>query len=343
LRVLVTGGAGFIGSNLVDRLLAEGHRVDVVDDLSTGSLANLADARRSPSGHLTFHQLDVRAPRMADLVQRARPRVVFHLAAVGGPVPSTADPVTDAETNLMGSLRVMEAARRSGVQKVVFSSGAAVYGQVDPVDLPVKESHRQRPASPHGAAKKAVGDYLDVYRELHTLEFTVLVLADVYGPRRESGVVAAFARQLVAGQPGTIAGDGGQTRDFVFVDDVVDALARAGQRGGGLLINVGTGIETSVLELYETMARMAGSTSRPVHAPARPGELHRAALDPGRAAIHLGWKPWTTLADGTGAVLASMSPGTGDARTSPDRTSPDRTSPPAKGRRGSGQRNKSSR
>jgi UDP-glucose 4-epimerase len=187
-----------------------------------------------------------------------------------------------------------------------------------------------------------VVDYLTTYRELHNIEFCALALANVYGPRQdphgEAGVVAIFAGHFVAGERCTIFGDGSQTRDYVFVDDVVDALARAGQRGGGVLINVGTGVETSVLELYETMARMAGSTLRPVHASARPGELDRNALDPGRAAIHLGWKPWTTLADGTTAVLAAMSPAAGDARTGPSRTSP-----PAKGRRGSGQRNRSSR
>jgi UDP-glucose 4-epimerase len=188
-----------------------------------------------------------------------------------------------------------------------------------------------------------VVDYLTYYRELHNIEFCALALANVYGPRQdphgEAGVVAIFAGHLVAGERCTIFGDGSQTRDFVFVDDVVDALARAGQRGGGLLINVGTGAETSILELFETMARMAGGALRPVHAPARAGELHRTALDPGRAAIHLGWKPWTTLADGTAAVLASIPRGTGGTGGTGDA----RTGPAARGRRGSGQRNKSSR
>jgi UDP-glucose 4-epimerase len=166
--------------------------------------------------------------------------------------------------------------------------------------------------SPYGVSKMVVVDYLTAYRELHNVEFCALALGNVYGPRQdphgEAGVVAIFAGQLVAGERCTIFGDGSQTRDFVYVDDVVDAFARAGQRGGGLLINIGTGVETSVLDLYETMAGEAGISARPVHAPARTGELHRIALDPGRAGIHLGWKPWTSLAEGTAAVLAATPP-----------------------------------
>jgi UDP-glucose 4-epimerase len=340
---MVTGGAGFIGSTLVDRLLAEGHAVDVVDDLSSGSLANLADAPSGAGNDMTFHHLDIRSPGLVDLMARRTPEVVFHLAAQADVRVSVSDPVLDADVNILGSLRVLEGARRAGTSKIVFAaSGGTLYGEVRPSDLPARESLPRLPTSPYGVSKMVVVDYLTYYRELHNIEFCALALANVYGPRQdphgEAGVVAIFAGHLVAGERCTIFGDGSQTRDFVFVDDVVDALARAGQRGGGVLINVGTGVETSVLELYETMARMAGSTLRPVHASARPGELDRNALDPGRAAIHLGWKPWTTLADGTTAVLAAMSPGAGDARTGPATTSP-----PAKGRRGSGQRNRSSR
>jgi UDP-glucose 4-epimerase len=245
--------------------------------------------------------------------------------------------VLDADINILGSLRVLEGARRAGTAKIVFAaSGGTLYGEVRPKDLPARESLPHVPTSPYGVSKMVVVDYLTAYRELHNIEFCALALGNVYGPRQdphgEAGVVAIFAGHLVAGERCTIFGDGSQTRDFVFVDDVVDALARAGQRGGGLLINVGTGVESSVLELYETMARAAGSSLRPLHAPARPGELQRTALDPGRAAIHLGWKPWTPLEEGTAAVLAAISPD----------TSGPRTGPPSKGRRG-GQRNKSSR
>ena len=310
MRTLVTGGAGFIGSTLVDRLLAEGHAVDVVDDLSTGSLANLADARaeRGDGHDLTFHRIDIRSDQLAELIGRRRPEVVFHLAAQADVRVSVARPAFDAEVNIGGTINVLEGARQAGSRKVVFaSSGGTIYGTVDPADLPVRESHPQRPESPYGVAKKAAGDYLAAYRELHDLEFTALALANVYGPRQdphgEAGVVAIFAGRLLAGEPCTIFGDGEQTRDFVFVDDVVDAFVRACDRGSGLLLNIGTGVETSVNDLYDTLARAAGVRQPAAYAPPRPGELARSALDPGRAAIHLGWKPWTTMAEGAAATL----------------------------------------
>ncbi len=308
MKALVTGGAGFIGSTLVDRLLAEGHTVDVVDNLTTGALGNLAEARRTGAGHLTFHQMDTRSPDVVELINRCQPEVVFHLAAQIDVRVSVADPVFDAEVNVIGSLRVLEGARSSGARKVVFaSSGGTIYGNPNPADLPVKESHPQRPVSPYGVAKKVMSDYLAAYRELHDLEFTTLALANVYGPRQdphgEAGVVAIFAGRLLSGQPCTIFGDGDQTRDFVFVDDVVDAFARAAGRGGGLVLNIGTGQETTVNELYAAMARHAGAPVSALYAPARAGELARSSLDPGRAAIQLGWKPWTSLDEGTAAVL----------------------------------------
>jgi UDP-glucose 4-epimerase len=305
-RALVTGGAGFIGSTLVDRLLAEGQMVDVVDNLSTGSLANLAEARADGSGRFNFHQLDVRSADLVDLMARRKPEVVFHLAAQIDVRASVADPVLDADINIVGSLRVLEGARIAGARKVVFaSSGGTIYGTAD--HLPVKESQAQRPLSPYGVAKKAVGDYLFAYREVHGLEYAALALANVYGPRQDShgeaGVVAIFAGRLLTGEPCLIYGDGKQTRDFVFVDDVVDAFSRAAERGSGLLCNIGTGIETSVNDLYTALAHNAGVTQPPIYAPARPGELQRSCLDPGRAAMHLGWKPWTSVSVGTAAVL----------------------------------------
>jgi UDP-glucose 4-epimerase len=203
---------------------------------------------------------------------------------------------------------VLEGARAAGAGKVVFaSSGGTIYGDAAPRDLPLTESHPQRPLSPYGVAKKAVADYLEVYRELHGIEFTVLALANVYGPRQdpngEAGVVAIFAGRLLADLPCTIYGDGAQTRDFVYVDDVVDAFARAAQKGGGLLLNIGTGVETSVNRLYSTMSSAAGVEHPAASAPARSGELQRSALSPARAAIHLGWKPWTSLKDGIPLVL----------------------------------------
>jgi len=308
MKALVTGGAGFIGSTLVDRLLAEGHAVDVVDDLSVGTLANLADARADRSHKLTFDRVDVRSPDLPELMARRRPEVVFHLAAQADVRESVARPVRDADINILGSLNVLEGARAAGARKVVFaSSGGTIYGDPEASELPVRESHPQRPVSPYGVAKKAVGDYLHAYRELHELEYSALALANVYGPRQdplgEAGVVAIFAGALLAGTPCTVFGSGGQTRDFVYVDDVVDAFVRAAARGGGLLFNIGTGVETSVNDLYRTMAGAAGVNAPAVRAPARAGELDRSALDPARAGIHLGWKPWTTLDVGVAQVL----------------------------------------
>ncbi|MCB1040473.1 MAG: NAD-dependent epimerase/dehydratase family protein [Acidimicrobiales bacterium] len=308
MRALVTGGAGFIGSTLVDRLLAEGHEVDVVDDLSSGSMANLAEARANPDHRFQFHRLDIRDAGLVELIERRKPEVVFHLAAQIDVRLSVADPVHDAMINVIGSLHVLEGARRAGTRKVVFaSSGGTIYGAVADEDLPARESHPQQPLSPYGITKKVVGDYLYAYRELHQIEFTALALANVYGPRQdphgEAGVVAIFAGRLLAGEPCTIFGDGSQTRDYVYVDDVVDAFVRAADKGDGLIINIGTGVETSVTDLYATMARVAGVDLAAQLAEARPGELARSSLDAGRAEMQLGWKTWTDLATGSASVL----------------------------------------
>ncbi len=301
MRVLVTGGAGFIGSTLVDRLLAEGCDVDVIDDLSSGALVNLADARAQRNRKFTFHRLDVRSPQLVDVIVHRRPEVIFHLAAQLDVRVSVKRPIFDAEINILGSLNVCEAAVAGGTRKIVFAgSGGTLYGV--PESLPVRESHPQRPVSPYGVSKKAAGDYLHFYREVHGLEYTELALANVYGPRQdpngEAGVVAIFAGLLLAGKRPTIYGDGTQTRDYLYVDDAVDSFVRASERGGGLLMNIGTGVETSVRDLYATMAALVGAHDEPGTAAARPGELARSALDPGRAAIQLGWKPWTSLDDG---------------------------------------------
>ena len=304
----MTGGAGFIGSHLVERLLAEGHEVDAVDDLSTGSLGNLAPARGQRG--FRFQHVDIRSPELTELFVRRRPQVVFHLAAQVGVRASVQRPLLDADINVMGSLNVMEAARAAGAAKVVFASSAATYGEPDPKDLPVRESHPRRPLSPYGVAKAAVGDYFGSYRDMHELEYTALALANVYGPRQdpagESGVVAVFGANLLAGRPCVIVGDGRQTRDFVYVDDVVDALARAAEKGGGLLLNVGTGVETSINDLHDLMARTLGVSGAVQRQPDRPGDVGRIALDPGKASIHLGWKPWTSLEEGVALHLQWM-------------------------------------
>ncbi|MDQ1519626.1 MAG: UDP-glucose 4-epimerase [Actinomycetota bacterium] len=305
-RALVTGGAGFIGSTLVDRLLAEDWRVDVVDDLSTGSLGNLNDARSQPDRKFSFHRLDVSSPAVADIIGHQRPDVIFHLAAQADVRVSVSRPVFDATVNIIGSLNVLEGAVSAGVSKIVFaSSGGTIYGASE--EIPTREGAAQRPESPYGVAKKAVADYLHYYREGRGLEYAALALANVYGPRQdprgEAGVVAIFAGKLLNHERPVIYGDGEQTRDFVYVDDVVDAFVRATEKGGGLLMNIGTGVETSVQQLYDAMARLTGFKGQARYDTPRAGELPRSALDPGRAAIHLGWKPWTSLDEGLARTL----------------------------------------
>ncbi len=305
----MTGGAGFIGSCLVDRLLAEEWEVDVIDDLSTGSLANLADARSHSQRQLRFHQVDVCSPSTPELIARRHPDVVFHLAAQADVRVSVARPTFDAEVNVVGSVNVLEGARIAGTSKLVYAaSGGTLYGEADVIPTP--EDAPKRPASPYGASKKAVLDYLDVYMDLYGLEGVGLALANVYGPRQnphgEAGVVAIFAGLLAEGRSCTIFGDGLQTRDFVYVDDVVDAFVRAATRPCRGLLNIGTGVETSVVELYRMVAEVSGVSLEPRFAPGRAGELRRSALDAGAARRELGWQPWTSLEDGIRAVVEAQ-------------------------------------
>jgi UDP-glucose 4-epimerase len=305
---LVTGGAGFIGSHLCDRLLAEGHRVIAVDDLSTGRIANLGEAR-GYGNEFTFLNMDVRAEGLLPLFERHRPEVVMHVAAQAGVAPSIEDPVHDASVNVMGLLNVLECCVSTGVRKIVFAaSGGTLYGE--PRRLPVKETASGRPTSPYGISKKVALDYLTFYERYRGLAYTALALANVYGPRQdptgEAGVVAIFAAQMINGQAPTIHGDGNQTRDYVFVDDTVHAFALAAERGDGRVVNVGTGLETSVNGLFRMLAEITGFAGEPGLGQGRPGDLRRSALDPALASSALGWRPWTHLEDGLGETVAFL-------------------------------------
>jgi UDP-glucose 4-epimerase len=307
---LVTGGAGFIGSHLCDRLLAEGHRVVAVDDLSTGRIANLSEAR-GYGNDFTFFNMDVRADGLLPLFERHRPEVVMHIAAQAAVSRSMEDPVFDASVNVMGSLNVLECSRRSGVRKVVYAaSGGTLYGE--PRKLPVKETALSgaKPVSPYGISKKVVIDYLSIYERSYGIEWTALALANVYGPRQdpngEAGVIAIFSSKMLAGQAPTIFGDGNQTRDYVFVDDTVHAFALAADRGAGKVVNVGTAAETSVNGLYRMLSGITGFMGTPAHGPAREGDLRRSALEVALADDVLGWKPWTHLEDGLAETVAFL-------------------------------------
>jgi UDP-glucose 4-epimerase len=293
VRALITGGAGFLGSTLVERLVAEGHEVDVVDDLSTGLLTNLAEARVDRTGMLHFHQADVRSHDVVGLIARRHPDVVFHLA--GRPERSLGD---DAELNVVGSLRVVDGAVAAGASKFVFASdAAAVYGPVGASTLPVRESEPPSPIEAFGASKNAVAEHLRALRSGAGLEFTVLLFSTVYGPRDVSGPVARIVDAVVEGRP--VAVPAGSV-DLVYVDDAVDALARAVDHGGGLIINIGSGVEMSATDLVALVAEQA---DLPIPTVTAVGRASRFALDRGRARIHLRWEPWTSVPDGLAEVL----------------------------------------
>jgi len=298
--VMVVGGAGFIGSHLVDRLVSAGRSVDVVDDLSSGSLANLADAR-SGGSDLSIHTLDAARPSLGELVGLRRPAVIYQLALL----PPVEAPAVELGRSFTSMLATLDAARAAGVDKVVVALPATVlYGHPASRDLPVKEGTTE-PRGVRGVVARAIVDLLAAYRERWGVEFTALAVATAYGARQRpgGGVVAAFVHAARCGEPPTITGDGRQTRDFVFVDDVVDALVRAGERGSGLVVNIGTGVATSVRDLWRRIAGATEAAVEPRHVHAPPDELARFAVSPVRARIHLDWSPWTTLDDGLAEVL----------------------------------------
>jgi len=310
MKALVTGGAGFIGSNLVDALLARGDEVTVVDDLSTGRRENL---ERGLAAGATLVEADIRDREALEGIAREHePEVVFHLAAQIDVRKSIADPAWDASINVGGTANVLEAARAGGARRVVFTStGGAIYGEGEGQELPLAEDAPLAPEAPYGQSKFAGEGYLALFERLYGLSSVPLRLGNVYGPRQdplgEAGVVAIFCGRLREGKRPTVFGDGRQTRDYIYVGDVVAAMLTAAESEATGPFNVGTGIETDVLELVRQLAELGNTEGfEPELAPPRPGEVQRISIDPGRAKRELGWEAEVGLEEGLRLTLASI-------------------------------------
>ena len=301
-RILVTGGAGFIGSHVAGQLTAAGHDVAVVDNLSMGK-------REYVPGAAQFYPYDIKSPETVELIRGWRPQVIVHHAAQMSVQISVQDPIFDARENILGSLNLLQAAAEAKVEKVIFAStGGAIYG--DDAPLPARETDRARPEAPYGIAKLAVEHYLHFYQREHGIIPIALRYANVYGPRQngrgEAGVVAIFIEKFLAGQQPRINGDGLQTRDFVFVGDIVAAnlLALTYPQAGAF--NIGTGQETDILTIYLQLQELMDSPLGPVHDPAKPGEQRRSVLDSTLAQRELGWKPRVSLVQGLAQTAAAF-------------------------------------
>jgi UDP-glucose 4-epimerase len=300
MKVLVTGGAGFIGSHVCDEFVANGHKVLALDNLSSGKRENLHK-------DVTLHVHDIRSPEAARLIESECPDVICHLAAQMDVRRSVEDPAFDAECNILGMLNLLEASRKVGVKCILFSStGGAIYGEQDV--FPAPETHATRPVSPYGVSKASGELYLGYYRAQYGLRYVALRYANVYGPRQnphgEAGVVAIFSQRLVAGKPCTIFGEGKQSRDFVFGKDVARANYLAFKSDFVGAVNIGTGLETDINTLYGHLADAAASTQKAIHAPGKPGEQLRSCVDNSLAKKVLGWEPTVQLADGLRQTMA---------------------------------------
>ena len=308
MKILVTGGAGFIGSHVVDAFVEAGHDVLSVDDLSTGNVDNL-------NPNVPFQECDILSDQFQQLVDDFRPEIINHHAAQIAVPVSVNHPLDDARRNVLGSLSVFEAARRVGVRKVLnVSSGGAMYGE--PVELPCDEDHPVAPESPYGMSKYAAELYLNLYHRLYGLDFTTLRYGNVYGPRQdphgEAGVVAIFTERMLQDRPCMIFGDGTQARDFVYVGDIVRANLQALERASGEALNIGTGQPTTVNEVFAALKSAADYGHEAVHEPARAGEVYRIYLDVGRAERLLDWRPEVSFVEGIERTVRSFTATDGD-------------------------------
>ncbi len=294
MKVLVTGGAGFIGSHLVDRLIQEGHQVVVVDNLSTGKKQNLNKEAK-------FYKMDILSNRLERIFQKEKPEVISHHAAQMDVRRSVADPAFDAETNILGLLNILECAMKQGTRRVIFaSSGGAAYGEQEV--FPAPESHPTRPLSPYGVSKLSSEHYLYYYQKVCGLEYTALRYSNVYGPRQdpfgEAGVVAIFTQKMLRGEQPIINGNGMQTRDYVYVEDVVEANMAVLNNKVNDVFNVGTGLETSVNQLFRHLLEATGSDVKEIHGPEKKGEQVRSCLDFRKIHKMLDWEPRVPLHEG---------------------------------------------
>ncbi len=294
MNILVTGGAGFIGSHIADACLDAGHRVIIVDNLSTGRIENV-------NPRAMFHNVDIRAKEMEKIFTGERIEVVVHQAAQMDVRKSVDDPSFDCSVNILGSINLLELSRRAGIRKFVFAStGGAIYGEQD--YFPADEAHPLRPVSPYGISKLAVEKYLFFYHHQYGLQYIALRYANVYGPRQnplgEAGVVAIFSRKLLAGERPVINGDGKQTRDYVFVQDVVRANMLAIQYPATDIFNVGTGCETTVNEIFESLRAAAGPRVEPIYGPAKQGEQFRSVLSHDHIRQAIDWRPEVPIGEG---------------------------------------------
>lgn len=293
-RVLVTGGAGFIGSHLVNGLLEGGYSVAVVDDLSSGQLRNL-------NHRATFYHCAINDPKVVQIIQREGPEVIFHLAAQSSVRQSTLDPVADADTNVLGTIRLLAAAAAEGVDKIVFSStGGAIYG--NPETVPCDEDTPINPLTPYAMSKYVSELYLELFYQTYGLQYTILRYANVYGPGQdpngEAGVIAIFAGAMLRGRSSNIYGDGLQERDFVYVSDVVEANLASVYRGDGQIYNIGSGEPVTINHIHSLLQECTGFHEEPVYRPRRAGEVLRIALDSSRANRELSWEPKVSLDEG---------------------------------------------
>ena len=298
-RILVTGGAGFVGSHLVDKLVVQGHSVTVIDDLSSGKLYRV-------NKDVTFYHTSITSPTIPEIIRQDKPEVIFHHAASASVAKSVRDPVFDASTNINGTLRIIEASKDIGVDMLVFAStGGALYGE--PKTLPCTEDHAKNPLSPYGVSKLVGEQYLHLYNRIYGLKSTCLRYGNVYGPRQdpmgESGVVAIFSRLMIDGRQPKIHGSGDQEKDYVFIDDVVGANIIAMESGVGGTYNIGSGIGTSVNKIFESLAHILEYSWRPTHGPERSGDVSKIILDISKARQILGWNPRISLEDGLSRTI----------------------------------------